>query len=340
MLRFEISEIDPIAHREELASLLGQFLTTTSSGRRCQWFYEDNPHGRAIVLQLREAASGAVVGSGAVVPRQLLVDGEPRMASVMADFWVHPAHRSLGPAVQLQRACIERARAIGMAFYDLPQGNMAAVYRRLKLLGDASLSRYVRPIRLTPFVRNRISNASLARAIGSVGDLYLRLADAARRTPAGCEVSKFDGAFGVEFDELLGRRRPATSVQVARSSGYLQWRYREHYLLDYNVYVAREGGRLVGYAVTVAAGEYVELADLFPIDEPRIVANLLLGVARAARSTNAAALAASFVPDGPAMAALVEAGFRQRESRPFVIQEFDPTEGSRSWRLSYGDVDY
>jgi hypothetical protein len=343
----EIGLADLETDRELLVELLRQYSTARSNHERYRWFYLDNPHGPAEVLVARDPRTQAVIGSGAVIPRKMWVNGAVRRASVMADFWIHPGYRSLGPAVQLQRACVERAAALGFAFFDLPQGNMVAVYKRMGMLEGAALARFSRVLRAAPYVEKVVPGRLLRRLLAGIGDGMITVLDAAKARGSGLRVERHDGGFGPEFDELLRRVSPHRGVCVARSSDYLQWRYYRHYHLRYSIFTASDDSGLKAYACVVRSGSYAELVDLFPIDEKRSVVDLLLGVARLMREEGAAALAMSLLaPAGGLLGALKDAGMRARELRPFIVHEF-PNAGSlaagtrrESWFLTYGDIDY
>jgi hypothetical protein len=344
-----IRAADLSADRDTLIDLLRRYSTERSNRERYEWLYQDNPHGTAAVFLAIDSTSGATIGSGAVLPRKMWVEGAPQVAAVMADFWIHPEHRSLGPAVKLQRACVEYGAALGFAFFDLPQGQMPAVYRRMGLLGNDRVTRYAKPLRLGALVEKRIAWRLAARAVTALGDPLLRVADRWAGRAGALKIERHDGDFGVEFDELLRDAASIGGVRVARSAAYLQWRYRRHYYLRYAVHVAREGRKLRGYAVTVDAGGTTEIADLFPTEDPGIAVDLLLGVAQSSRASGAASLAATLLPArSPVLAAFARVGLRERESRPFVIHEYrkggsavggEPI-AHGAWLLTYGDIDY
>lgn len=343
MERLQIQPADLARDRPALTELLGQHLTARSTPQRTEWFYEQNPHGRARVLTLRDGTDGAIVGSGAVIPRLLWINGSRRLGSVMADFWVHPAHRSLGPAVQLQRACVDAARELGCAFFDLPQGNMPAVYRRMRLLGPLVLARLARPLRTRAFVARRVAVAPLASALGLLGDAVLRLRDLAQVPRARYEIATHAGDFGPEFDELTARPEPPGAVAVARSAEFLEWRYRRHYYLRYRIMTARRAGKLAGYIVLGVDGTSAEVVDLFPLADSRLTRELLIGAGAVLRREGADSLAMSWVAGPAPCTAFGAAGLRERGRRPFVIERFDvtgPDDPAGDWHLTYGDIDY
>jgi GNAT superfamily N-acetyltransferase len=337
----EIRTADLSGDRELLVDLLLKYSTVRSSERRYRWFYEENPHGRAEVLVARDAQTQAIIGSGAVIPRKMYVDGVVTQGAVMADFWIHPQYRSLGPAVRLQRACMERAAVMGFAFFDLPQGNMSAVYQRMRIPADASLGRFSKLLRSRPFIAKIVPGGRIPRVAAALADPVLALADRVRARGSGLRVEQHCGEFGSEFSELTRRAARQPWTTIARSADYLDWRYRRHYYLDYSIFTARNDRRqLQAYAIAVNSGEYTEIVDLFPLDDPQALIDLLLGMSRLLRAQRTtAALAMACLVAGQLPDVLRRTGLRARGVRPLIIREFERG-AARPWFLTYGDIDY
>src|ERR1700739_1060549 len=70
------------------------------------WMYEGNPYGPAVGWLLVDAA-GEAVGMTALFPRKVRIEGRDQMAAVAGDFVVNREHRTLGPALMLQKAVVE-----------------------------------------------------------------------------------------------------------------------------------------------------------------------------------------------------------------------------------------
>jgi hypothetical protein len=328
--------------REVLVDLLLKYLTPRSTERRFRWFYQQNPHGTARAWIATAGAGDGIIGSGAIIPQLVYVAGQPRKVSVMADFWVHPDFRALGPAIKLQRACVTGAAEAGAAFFDLPQGPMAAVYKRMGLLGTQLLTRLVKPLRTHTYVQKVIGNGALARGAAFVADRLLQLPDSWRRR-GDCTIARHDGELGAEFSELAQQVSAGYGICVARSAEYLTWRYRDHYYLQYEIYSARRSGQLRAYIVVGESGQYADVADLFGHDEPQTLLDLLGEVTDIYRARGCAGLQIGLHAGQRWTGLLERAGFRRRTSRPLVIHEFAARGADRpqpDWFLSYGDIDY
>src|SRR5262249_36623406 len=148
------------------------------------WLYVANPHGPARVWIAADDASGETVGVASAFPRRAAVDGREVVGWVLGDFCIHDAYRTLGPALQLNRACLEAVDRGSAAFcYDFPSRSMMAVYQRLRIAPVGSVVRYARVVRWGRRLGRAASNP-IARAgaaiLGAVAD---------RREPRGARAS-------------------------------------------------------------------------------------------------------------------------------------------------------
>ncbi len=92
--------------RDLLIDTVRRLLTPRSNGARFDWLYRNSPHGAARVWLAIEQTRGTVVGMAAAFPRRFYLDGCEVCCWVLGDFCLDSEYRSLGPALQLQRACL------------------------------------------------------------------------------------------------------------------------------------------------------------------------------------------------------------------------------------------
>src|SRR5208282_5908984 len=91
--------------------------------------------------------TNSIVGSAAVVPRRMYVRNQELRCALLVDLWIHPEYRTLGPALKLQRACLDEIATCGYSFYyDFPHSNMLAIYRRLGVEASHRLVRLTKPL--------------------------------------------------------------------------------------------------------------------------------------------------------------------------------------------------
>src|SRR5688572_13402933 len=111
--------------RDELIQFLRENLTKDSDETRFDWLYKQNPYGHGRAWIAVDSDSGHWVGVAAAFPRQFWSEGAQRKFWVLGDFCISNQSRSLGPAMQLQRACLSSLN--DDSWYDFPSRSMMAI---------------------------------------------------------------------------------------------------------------------------------------------------------------------------------------------------------------------
>ena len=319
-------------------------LSPHSDERRFDWLYKQNPHGPAQAWIAEDR--GKAIGIAAAFPRRLLVRGDIRSVWVLGDFYIDPTYRSLGPAIQLQRAVLNAVQdaTVLAGFYDFPSRPMAAVYKRIGIREEGALIRMAKPLRadrvLTAFcgpmlsaMLNPLVNAGLAVDVQLTG------------TDSAFSVQAHTGRFGREFDGLVQEAGASYAACIERSADYLNWRYADHPSERYECLVARRSGRLCGYLIFSCAARDAILFDVFSLNLESIPYGLLGRLAKELWKRGVFTISASVVEGHPWRSTLKRAGFRVRESSPFIVSpspmERDPLfkEPGAAWYFMQGDRD-
>src|SRR5258707_14285040 len=94
------------ADRKVLVETLARYLNPLSDERRFDWLYRENPHGQGRAWIACGPDNSTIVGMAAAFPRRIWIGGAENVGWVLGDFCVSDQNRSLGPALQLQRACL------------------------------------------------------------------------------------------------------------------------------------------------------------------------------------------------------------------------------------------
>jgi hypothetical protein len=92
-----------------------RYLNLRYDEAKFNWVYRQNPHGRGRLWVALESDGGGV-GIADAFPRRVCVSGHEELAWVLGDFCVGDAHRALGPALALQRACLAVLATNGARF--------------------------------------------------------------------------------------------------------------------------------------------------------------------------------------------------------------------------------
>lgn len=333
------------ADRDAAIRLLASYVNPAYDGRRFDWAYHRAPAGSGRLWMAVDGSTGDVVGMAGAFPRMMLVDGRPGRAWLLGDFCMAHAHRALGPALQLQRACLNDLAEDGMGLcYDFPSRSMQAIYRRLGIVETQRLVRFVRPLRVADRLELR-GGAWLGRSLGRLLDIGLGWAARSGRSARGITVAVHTGRCGQEFSTLTQLAGPAYGLCGERSAQYVNWRYLDNPIQRHDILTARLGTTLVGWAAVTSDGESATLADLFAIPDQRVLAALIRGATARLWAQGAARLSFEIIGSHPWASRLGRFGFRPRDDAPVAV--FAPSGSDLSsdipqhtaWFLTHGDRD-
>ena len=319
-MRIAIRRLSLEQERSALIQFLRRYLTPHSAEHRFAWLYLENPNGNAQVWVAEDSTSGELVGASAVFPKRLHLDGKETLGFVFGDFCIHPGYRSLGPAVQLQRACLEQMsleiRTIG---YDFPGAGMLPVHRRLGRQPEDRLVRLAKPLRVDRKISEKVPRGGIARTLSAVGNGVLGWSDRWRSVPARAEIAWHQGRCGEEFSALAAKTAPRTGITTARTATYLNWRYLDHPIRHFDILTARRDGVLMACAVVTRDAEDACIVDLFGMEEREVLTGLLCHAVESLRSLDIVTVSAHLLASHPWLRLFARLGFVQRDSSPVIF---------------------
>jgi hypothetical protein len=231
--------------------------------RRFDWLYRSNPDGLAWSWFVC-ADSGEVVGAASLFPRSMWIGDRQERCAQVGDFAISVKHRSLGPALLLQRATFSPVDLGEIAFcYDCPPHDAGmSTFRRLGMEPNCRIDRYAVPLRVDHRLKKRFGAASKVPV--AVGNVILRLHQrpALRLRSKGLVIEEHAGSFGDEFSFLDGAVKKVDVIRGQRSAAHLNWRYRQDPLQQYHVLTARRGGELVAFMIQFASSRAVTICSV------------------------------------------------------------------------------
>lgn len=337
-----IRTADPGAERALLTDLLSQNLGSATGARRYEWLYLENPHGPARAWIATEPGTGRGVGAAAAFPRTVFVNGSIRQSYVLGDFCIDQHHRSLGLALQLQRACLAEIAATPLSLtYDFPSDRMMAIYRRMHISPVGEIVRWAKPLRANRKIGNLVGSSAIAGLLAAPVNELLEWKDSASLPNGGWTIVDHDGTCKEEFTRLAHAVGSRYGSCVERSAQYLNWRYLQHPLVHHEFLAARHGQELMGYVVFSHTNEDGKIVDLFGFSDTAMWTALVARVIGLLRDRGVVTLSIPAVASGPWTGLLKGWGFRPREAAPVVV--YDPgsasgsAEGASNWFLTDGD---
>ena len=323
-----------------------RYLTPHSNAARFDWLYRHNPHGQGQVWIAYDPTNGAIIGTASAFPRCLSIAGHKEKGWVLGDFCVNESYRSLGPALQLQRACLAAVDTGQMTFcYDFPSTGMMAIYRRLRIEPSGHMLRMAKPLRVDRKLGTLVHYPPVARGLRAMGNTMLALRDITVKDDRAVTISLHDGRCGEEFSTLAHHVSHRYEACIQRSAAYLNWRYLAHPLHQHEVLTARRGGALLAYAVFMQTGEDAALVDLLGVENPTILSSLVKRVIALLRKRGVITVSALMIASHPWRGMLHRLGFKAREASPVMVYasphsqtKYSLGEG-HNWFLMQGDRD-
>jgi len=328
-----------------LIAFFHEFLTPNSDERRFDWLYQECPHGVASVWVAINREDSQLVGAAAAFPRRIYYAGKEVQGYVLGDFCIHPRFRSLGPALQLQRACLEEIAAKPDTIcFDFPSDSMVAIYRRLGATPQERLLRLAKPLRANRVIASKIKSRRVAGGLATVANVALKSRDAFRGSNPAEQIFPHRGPLGEEFSKLAEQARHEDEICVAQTAGYLNWRYCTHPFAQFEILTARRVGQLLGCLIYTKEGDDARIVSLLSSGGPDLTRNLVLQGVKYLREQGVITVHASILASHSYVRLFRGLGFLPRESCPVVICPSDsPSEGDngklRQWFLMDGDRD-
>jgi GNAT superfamily N-acetyltransferase len=319
---------DPDTDRVTAVELLRSCLNPAYDAARFDWLYNRNPAGRGRLWLAVDTLTGTAIGTAGAFPRHFRVDGRHVRSWVLGDFCIREQYRTLGPALRLQRACLEVVTDQGaVLWYDFPSKAMVTVYRRLRIAPRERVHRLVRLLRVDQKVAELTRIPWVARGVGSIVNPAL-----GRRYGSavpGLAVDVHSGPCGEEFTRLAEAEAAAYGVCLHRSAEYLNWRFRDDPTVGHDIVTARCEGRLVAYAVLTVRAGTATVTDLFGVRDRRILASLTETTVSRAAERKCETVTVSLLESDDWIGMFRELGFVLRGSSEVVVAPSESSSGDR-----------
>jgi hypothetical protein len=329
--------------RQLLFDLLSNNLSPNAGGRRFDWLYLGNPHGSARAWIAIDENTGEGVGAAAAFPRRLAIAGSTRAGYVLGDFCIDRHYRSLGLALQLQRACLEQiSPEVPASTYDFPSDRMMAIYRRMQIGPIGHIVRWSKLLRVDRKMGELVKSSAMARILATPVNKLLERKDIPSASNGGWTIVEHQGQCDERFTQLARAIGSSYGTCIERSAEYLNWRYLRHPLVHHEILTARCGEDLKGYVVFTHTEKDARIVDLFGFGDTAMWTALVTRVVALLRARMVNSVSFPALATNPWAGLLKKWGFYPRESSPVVVyvsgKMAPPAESAvSSWFLVDGD---
>jgi hypothetical protein len=283
------------------------------------WFYRACPWGAPLLQLLRHEPSAAWVGVAGAGPRRMSWRGRLLTAGVLVDLTVTALHRSLGPALTLQKALLSAGQSRFDVLYGFPNPKAAAVFKRVGYVKLGDIVRHARVLRHARHLE-RVMPRAATRVAGPAVDALDRLRGALVRRRGPRLVAHWAETADARIDELWARSDHGACLLAARDRTMLRWRFDRAPLPKTRYLLVGEtrGGGLSAWFACQREGTTLHVRDFWAIDAAtagigRAYVEALLGVAR---REGYASVSVEYAGAARRREGWLGAGFVERTRRP------------------------
>ncbi|MDB4881386.1 MAG: hypothetical protein JWL95_152 [Gemmatimonadetes bacterium] len=282
------------------------------------WFYRGCPWGAPLLQLLRHEPSSAWVGVAGAGPRRMLLGNNEIKAGVLVDLTVLPDHRSLGPALALQKALVTASGRRFDLLYGFPNPKAAAVFKRVGYSQLGELVRYVRVLRYRGFLERKMPSAA-ARPLGWALDAASRLHAAAASRGRRRLSAEWRDAVDSRVDRLWSCSEHGAALIAPRNAAFLRWRFDQAPVprIRYLLLGDRRGDALLAWFACEGEGSTLHVRDFWSVDAARSIGRPFIGaLLRAADREGYASVSVEYAGAASRRRGWLKAGFVARTSRP------------------------
>ena len=332
-----------VSDREDILSIWkGALSNVARQTAKYDWFYVGSEAGAPIVSLLRHVSSDRRVGVAAAGPRRATWNGRGVRVGVLVDLAVVPEHRSLFPALLLQRSLQQAVPGELAALYGFPNPRAVPVFTRVGYSKALDVRRFVRVLRSGGYMRRHLPGWAAA-PIAHLLDLLMRAWDAVRSPAPATYRAGWSTEVDPRVDDLWKVAAHGNGPVLVRDSSFLQWRFSRMPGITFRFLNVEAGdGGLIAWFACEDDGESLVVRDFWTgggcdrIDRPVVM--LLL---REAKNAGYSAVSVEFGGSDNIVRVLGSAGFTERSRRPFFAYFAPESTAPRdaAWYVTSADED-
>jgi hypothetical protein len=346
-MHYGVRELDASNRQAVLRLWQDNLSPETDFARKFAWFYEEGPAGPGTVLVLYDEL-GEAVGATGLGRRHGYVRSEPCVLALNADFAIARGHRTVLPALALQRESRRRSRMTFPLSYGFPNEAAVGVFERIGYHRLDQVCRFARILHHEKYVRRLLDVQAASASVGRLLDWLMGLGRAPRLVSVRLSHQlEWQSVADQRFDRLSLGATARFPVFGDRSARFLNWRFRDKPGRPFDLVTLRRPGsqELVAYAVIEQKNGVAAVHDLLAADDRDASALLELSASALARR-GCDSMWFTFLGPRRMVELLKSVGFHPRESRPLVADTSESwawgsslVHDAENWYITDADVD-
>ena len=262
-MEYRVEKVDAVAKKDVILQLWRQNFPEMDGESRFEWMYEKNPEGVPEVWLLLSPGV-AYVGMVAVCKRIFFKATEEMTAGQTMDFVVNEDHRSLGPAIQLQRRVVEEFKKGKADFlYSFPNKKSKNVIKRAGFVECGLLQRWTLVLCPSYVVQKYFKNKRFASIVGKLCDILFKIKHVtlSRQKKYQMQPSWELNEVGSELDEIWNNFVQSVNIVGKRDAHFLQWRFGACSSSPGRCFIMKEQNVPRGYIIFQQNGQHISIVD-------------------------------------------------------------------------------
>ncbi|MCP4705587.1 MAG: GNAT family N-acetyltransferase [candidate division Zixibacteria bacterium] len=290
-------------------------------------FYINNPFGESMCWLARELSVKKPVGSTALFPRFMYINGQKLIAGLSGDLAVEKNHRKQGIAFKLREATIDFFNNSAIDFlYATPNEVSARVLKKVNYKFLGKIRRRVKILRSYKLIQRIIKFKLLAKIISKIIDPIFSIFFGGYRIWGNSDFDfEFPLTFDARFDTLWKEAIKNYTIIGDRSPLALTWRFFQNHFKDFKIFtVAKKNtSELIGYIIYRIDENDIYIVDLLTIDKSKYFNLLLAYFSQFIKKQGYDSITINFFGDDIIKKQLSNSGFIAREKHISVALYFN-----------------
>jgi hypothetical protein len=297
MSKYSVIKADIQNNRDDIFPILIHNLQEPSSDKYV-WKYTQCPYGAAHCWLTKDEQSNTFIGTTALFPRMILVNGEPVRAAIAGDFAVDIHHRNLMAALALQKEIQSKIPDTGFKFiYGLPNKYSKGILLRLGYKKVGRFEHFVKPLKSEYRSDNYIHPFLQLKIFGGVADILIKSFAKENRYKTLLKYSiATPESFDERFDVFWKNVSKHFTIIGERTSIFLDWRYIKSPVKKYKIFcLLNEQKDIIGYVVYFFEKNMCHIMDMLYEPSAEVISSLLAEFSRFIRSTGAGSISVDYL---------------------------------------------
>ena len=267
-MEYRVEKIDTLQNKKIILALWQKSFPFLNGERRFAWMYEGNPVGVPDVWFIF-THDNACIGMVALCKRRFFFKEKEVIAGQAIDFVVDQSHRTLGPALQLQRNVLNELGVSVDFIYSFPNKKSKIVLKRAGFAEHGLLQRKTLIIRPGYIIKKFISNPRLSAIACWLCDPLYSLKWLCLGRPdlsIKSHVIEFNEACQ-QLNKIWDNRCGITGLIGDRSWQFLLWRFGDLSLNPAKCFLVLKNNAPIGYVLFNFQNKHISIVD-FMVDIP------------------------------------------------------------------------